>query len=558
MTRNANLMIGLCSICLTLTLAAAAAAMPVYSRDNAPPTPKLEDLPLKESVSQYGITWTFSEPARVGQFVNGDYYVVGPATVTMIEPKALYGQEVPEDQLDNYDKKQPREKHIRNGSMLNPPPNGDMAYDSGLRSAPHMAFKPELVARVPIAMKAGDILVSTISLKLNEKSSFAYHSSGPRAYRDNCPIKVATVLTCVAGPQPPDAFRPSYGDRGQTIYVARNLRRDLLATLKRPQGAPDPVKFAEIFQKCWLNPGFFGFDQPMENMPHYGQWVGQASGDGGLLLCMDFPPAEKEPLLINFVQVGIDYWGLVKNGHPGWEGWGGHGSGRKLPIVLAGILLGDDQMASPTKTLPKVEFGEDNQTRYGECWTGAKVVFTGHSGISSASGKPPRPVWGPYEHLWPTNWHNDNKANHWQSEGYRRCCSSNCWVGQALTIRLMKAEKLWNHDAFFDYVDRWMAENDADQRHLLAPLAPKGYEHMMPDSATWAHQGYANNEAWVTAMWKSYRTGEGLPPTDGWKTLKPNPDGLVLPKAETVKDAKPPVAIPASAAPKSGAPKAEE
>ena len=25
----------------------------------------------------------------------------------------------------------------------------------------------------------------------------------------------------------------------------------------------------------------------------------------------------------------------------------------------------------------------------------------------------------------------------------------------------MHAEKAWNHDAFFDYVDRWMFENDA-------------------------------------------------------------------------------------------------
>ena len=53
----------------------------IYSKDNAPATPRLEDLPLRESVSQYGITWTFARPARVGQFINGDWYVVGPATV---------------------------------------------------------------------------------------------------------------------------------------------------------------------------------------------------------------------------------------------------------------------------------------------------------------------------------------------------------------------------------------------------------------------------------------------------------------------------------------------
>ena len=37
----------------------------------------LTDLPLVESVSQYGITWTFDKPARAGHFVNGDWYVSG-------------------------------------------------------------------------------------------------------------------------------------------------------------------------------------------------------------------------------------------------------------------------------------------------------------------------------------------------------------------------------------------------------------------------------------------------------------------------------------------------
>ena len=72
-------------------------AVILYTQDNAPATPKLEDLPLQESVSQYGITWTFEKPARVGQFVNGDWYVVGPVTVKAIDPTPLYGSEIPQD-----------------------------------------------------------------------------------------------------------------------------------------------------------------------------------------------------------------------------------------------------------------------------------------------------------------------------------------------------------------------------------------------------------------------------------------------------------------------------
>src|ERR1035437_1940004 len=63
----------------------------LYTKDNAPAAPKLDALPLKESVSQYGITWTFEKPARVGQFISGDSYVVGPVTVTGLNPAPRYG-----------------------------------------------------------------------------------------------------------------------------------------------------------------------------------------------------------------------------------------------------------------------------------------------------------------------------------------------------------------------------------------------------------------------------------------------------------------------------------
>src|ERR1039457_5340838 len=75
-------------------------AVVVYTKHNAPATPQLDALPLKESVSEYGITWTFEKPAPVGQFINGDFYVVGPATVAKIDPAPRYGSEVADEELD--------------------------------------------------------------------------------------------------------------------------------------------------------------------------------------------------------------------------------------------------------------------------------------------------------------------------------------------------------------------------------------------------------------------------------------------------------------------------
>ena len=74
----------------------------VYTKANAPPTPKLQTMPLASSVSQYGITWTFAQPVRTGKFINGDWYVVGPVTVAKIDPAPRYGKEVADDELDKY------------------------------------------------------------------------------------------------------------------------------------------------------------------------------------------------------------------------------------------------------------------------------------------------------------------------------------------------------------------------------------------------------------------------------------------------------------------------
>jgi hypothetical protein len=38
------------------------------------------------SVTQYGITWTFDKPYPVGQFVTGDWWVIGPVTVVSVTP----------------------------------------------------------------------------------------------------------------------------------------------------------------------------------------------------------------------------------------------------------------------------------------------------------------------------------------------------------------------------------------------------------------------------------------------------------------------------------------
>jgi hypothetical protein len=482
----------------------------IYTKANAPAAPRLDDLPLKNSVSQYGMTWTFDKPTRVGQFVNGDFYVVGPVTITEITPKPLYGAEIPANQIDETDRLQPEKYRVRNGFMLNPPAEDKVSYDSGVKNW----FDPALIQKLPVAMKPGDSLVSTISMPMGLVLRVPLQNSNEtesRGVEDSSPVKDAAVLTCVAEPQPADAFRPSFCDRTQKIYFARDLNRDLLPSLVRPGDAPKIEEYVRYTQRPWVNTGFFGFEEPADNMPWYGQQVGECVGDAALLLCMNFTPGQKEPLLDNFVQVGIDLGGIIRAGHSGWPGFGGHGSGRKLPIVFAGLLLGDGELANVNKSFPKAGFGEDEQTAYGDCWTGAKVVFTGHSGIDVVTGigrdyvRGPN-AWGPYEHTQPSTW----RQGQITSEGYRRANTSSAWVAQALALHLLHAEKVWNHDAFFDYVDRWMYENDDASRKVLK-AAGLDYDN------EWCREGTCFWTQWVLEIWAKYRTAPGMPPTDGWK-----------------------------------------
>jgi hypothetical protein len=521
--RSVAILLALGVVAGVVLAAPAEQAVTIYTKDNVPKAPPAADLPQLDKVTQYGITWTFDRKAPVGQFVNGDYYVVGPVTVVNIDPKPLFGSDVPAAELDNGEK---QAGAVRNGSMLNPAVRPEAAtqqklgFDSGIKNN----FEASLAARLPIKMSPKDSLISTISLKHAEKCNFVMPGwsrggrplAGVGADEDNCPIRVAAVLTCVAQPLPPDAFRPGYCDRTQTIYFTHNLKRDKLPKLA-PVGdkVPDPVKFAEVFQKPWVNLAFFGFDQPQENMPHYGQVVGEAVSDAGVLLCLDFKPEQKESLLINFVQVGIDYWSMIKSGHHGWEGWGGHGSGRKFPMVFAGFMLGDDQMMSPTKKFPKTEFGEDNQTMYASGWTGAKVVFAGHSGVSTITGQPPRPQWGPYEHKDPSKWDGENL----RSELYRRANSSCSWVGEALVMRLLHLEPAWNHNAFFDYVDRWMYEDETAFRAAIGKAFPAQADNMNGKGKEWCHEGYTGDFGFVKPIWEKYRPTVQAP-TDGWQGKK--------------------------------------
>ena len=78
-------------------------------------------------------------------------------------------------------------------------------------------------------------------------------------------------------------------------------------------------------------------------------------------------------------------------------------------------------------------------------------------------------------------------------------------------MRLLHAEKPWDHDAFFDYVDRWMFEKDNVFIQKIKQATGENFDH------DWSKQGFAwPDDNFVNEMWHEYRAAPGMPPTDGW------------------------------------------
>jgi hypothetical protein len=440
-------------------------------------------------IKKDGITWTFSEPVQAGQFVNGDYYVVGPVTVVSIAPAPSASAP------------------FRNGSVLNLPSRHDRSgFDDRTQEG---RFDASMRVYPPIELRPGDALVSSISVSQVKSTPRVMRSFDKSA----SPVRTVSILTVLKAPVAPDAFRPSYCDRNQIIYSAQNLRRELLLSLRAPPSAPFLGEFEEYFRRPWIDVNQYLFDAPAEYMPDYGREIGFAVSYASLLLMLDFPPRKKEALTNYLVQYGIDLFGCLEAGYRGWPAHGGHGSGRKLPIILAGILLDNERMKQVSRHYPD-KFGEDMQTmyvtetppagKYTQAWQGATAVYAGHVGIK---GHPIRRGWGPYEHLQPRDWPDTI------GEDYRRCCTSQSWVGQALVMRLVRAEEVWDHPAFFDYVDRWMREDDSAALEEILRQIKKDY------TANWKRQrqtryflqGGHPKHRFIDEMWGAYRNLHAQP-----------------------------------------------
>jgi hypothetical protein len=474
----------------------------------------------EKQVSRFGITWAFDRDYTVGQFANGDYWVLGPVTIIGIDP--------PSTQTNG---------RTINGSMVNPSPKlgTRQGYDSAMYGSYGRHYDPELNVSRPNNRD----LSSRNAFILKPRSSLVSTISIPKA--GHIPqLKAAAILTVLPEPAPEGSFRPPYcGSKKVIKFNKDQLDYSLLANLKPVPGTPNITTIERHFERPWIDhvPGWKGRHlHPAENMPDYGRDIASRIGVGAITLNLNLSNHIKEVLLIRYVQLGIDFYGIVQDGGKNnWINNGGHAGGRKWPILFAGLLLNNPDMINIGRTdIPNynpshpeyVHFGEDDQTfyvsdediyepPYEKHVSSSGFVFYGHGKadkrrdyLEYTQEHREMPEWGIVHTTYP-----NQDGLDWDAP-YRQAGTANAWGGFVLAAHIMGVKELWNHDALFDYTDRYMEVQKES----------KGVGH-------WARQW----SRFIENMWDAYRADYGpvwtMSPTlniiaEGGSVRK-NPDGRI-------------------------------
>ncbi len=397
------------------------------------------------SVTEYGIAWTFDHDYEVGQFANGDYWVLDPGdgvTIIEISPKSsnVGGR-------------------IQNGSMLNPTETSN-GYDSTVNN---WTYNPAVNVGRPNGndLSIGNPLMITGDASLVSTKTNDVANTRPQ-------LVDASVLTILTKSPPAGSFRPPYSGTDKTTHWnISDIQWNLLPKLSKTSitNLPDLSYLSSRIERVWLDHGGGSWTgreiHPSNNMPDYGRDMANITGDVSMTLLLDYSQAELEPLMMEFLQLGIDWYGVTENRanifttttQGGlWMGGGGHGIGRKWPMVFTGLMLNDSNILKYADAENYPIFQEEQQYFYVKKFDVDLARYTADGRLRDpyTSDMIGLPEWGE------SYWNIPERAGSNWNVAYREIVSRSI-SGHDLAATIMRAKPLWNWPVFFEYQDRWAA-----------------------------------------------------------------------------------------------------
>jgi len=414
------------------------------------------------SISQFGITWTFSEAVECGQFANGDYWVVGPVTITSITPATTV--------VDGAS---------MHGSMINPPiSTNNQGFDS--RIGDGNTYNPDK----NVALLLPSLVVQPGSSLLSCESKLKTETNP----QNNPQMNTIAILTVLDAPANEGDFRPPYIGAGNKAlnWNKNDLDYTKLGSLANPGGTYPLETVAARFERPWIEINLTWAGRNMHpdlnqrsldnGVGAYGRELANTIGAGLVALQLNYTDAEKETLLIRMVQYGIDVYGVAKMGGV-WLNDGGHNMGRKMPMLLAGYMLDDENIMEYADGAKHPIFQED----HGMFYVSQKEVdqyiqiSDGRARAIYTSDMIGMAEWGEKHRGTPTR-----DGSNWNA--YYRDIAGTTMVAPAIAAHIMGLEEEWNSPHFFDYMDRLVG-------------------NQTPTFSPWGN----NIPAFALNMWKAYR-----------------------------------------------------
>jgi hypothetical protein len=388
------------------------------------------------SITSNGITWSFASQLTAGQYINGDWWVLGPAMVSSISPSSQLRSDT----------------SVKNGSVIADTLNLNyQGFDSGLEY--HLPYSSILNVGLDINESA-PLILNTGQRLLSVSARDLYP-----------PIQTAGVLTCVSSTVPDNCFRPGYTDQTKdyipassflTFYQNRIGNVDASALLT---GAPTYNSIVGSLSGFWLD-CFSGFNaaefRPINSMPYKDYGIASAISDAALSINYN-SGFDKSSIAVHIIQKGIDNYSNLVNLGSSWSDRGYIGTGKKFPILFAGVMLDDIDMGNIGINYPVVYGGPNPFAEDMETFIVSSISGSINQGYGSyATSDIGVPEWG---------------NSHWNSVIYdtsswvnatsygndaRRVFTMENWLGFLMASKIMGLGSLWNHSPLFLYFNRYI------------------------------------------------------------------------------------------------------
>jgi hypothetical protein len=372
------------------------------------------------------IEFFFDKPYLCGKFANGDWWVSADRSkaVTIIDvlPKSGTGF---------------------NGLEINPSSKLKQGFDERIHG-----YDPAMNAKLPLHVSGDASLVKAVSVASEKKKCRP------------C-LQFAAVLTVLRTPiaNGDNALRPAYFGSDKTVFqVGKNIaerlpkyRVDCCSAAKYGDFEVIAERYKRV-QLDHLENWMGGIMHPAENMPDYGASIAVDSSVSALRFLLNDFDVQRQPhwlALVRYLQMGVDLQAMALAGVQ-WPGNGGHGNGRKLPVLFAATLLNQGDFS---KVLAKTVFSEDAQAYFSE--KAGRALFgvrctDNEYWMTTRLDKGARDCRDPYGYI--------DGGGHEIGEAYQLCCTAMPWKYTALAVRMLGWEKSWGNDAFLEYADRWVNE----------------------------------------------------------------------------------------------------